>query len=114
MDCSVDKELSGWLHSKNCNQQLNVQVAASDKWSSPGVSIGIGLFSIFVGDMDSWIKCTLSKFADDTNAVDMQEERDATQRDLDRLERWLCAKLIKFNKDKYRVLHHCRGKPQYQ
>ena len=51
----------------------------------------IVLFNIFVGDTDSRIKCTLSKFPDDTKlsgVVYMLEgRRDAIQMELDRLER---------------------------
>ena len=50
--------------------------------------MGLALFNIFVGDMDSGIERTLSKFADDTKlcgVVNMLDRRDAIQRDPDRV-----------------------------
>ncbi|KAJ7407267.1 rna-directed dna polymerase from mobile element jockey-like [Willisornis vidua] len=46
-------------------------------------------------------------------AVNTLEGRDATQRDLDRLERWANANLIKFNQAKCKVLHWHRGNSRY-
>ncbi|GAB0183409.1 hypothetical protein GRJ2_000806200 [Grus japonensis] len=46
-------------------------------------------------------------------AVNMLEGRDATQRDLDRLERWARAKCMKFNKAKGKVLHMSRRNPKH-
>ena len=62
--------------------------------------LGLILFSIFINDVDSVIKCTLSKFADDTklwDVVNTPEGWDAIQRDLDRIEQWTQVNIMKFN-----------------
>ena len=72
--------------------------------------LGPILFSIFINYIDSAVECTVGKFANDSKlcgAVDMPKERDAIQRDLDRLGQWAQENFMRFNKSKCKVL--CLG-----
>lgn len=63
---------------------------------SQGSVLGPALLNIFVTDNKSEIESTLSKFANNTKLGGAG--RTAVHSELDSLERWHCANLMKFNK----------------
>lgn len=67
------------------------------------------LFNVFINNLDEGTKYTLGKSADDTKigrgAVSVLEGRADFQRDLDSLEKRADRNLMKFNKNKYQILH---------
>ncbi|CAM5138802.1 unnamed protein product [Natator depressus] len=112
--------IDSWLGRRAQQVVINGSMSSLQPISSgvpQGLVLGPVLFNTFINDQEDGVDCTFRKFADDTKLggeVDMLEDRDKIQRALDKLEDWAKRNLMRFNKDKCRVLHLGRKNPMHR
>lgn len=116
VDCSVGKELAGWVHPESSDQWPSAWMETRDQSCHPGVHIWTSTV-YYLHQWQSGIKWILGKLANDPKlcgVVGTCGEWDAIQRNLDKLEDLACVSLLRFNKTKCKVLHHSPGNPWHQ
>ena len=73
-----------------------------------GSVLSPALFSVFIDELEKGLMSDVLKFADDTKIsrrVDSEEDGGVLQEDLDRLVEWSEVWQMRFNVDKYKVMH---------
>ncbi|CAM4404901.1 unnamed protein product [Caretta caretta] len=104
-ECTI-RWIESWL---DCQAQQVVINGSMSSWQPvssrvpQGSVLGPVLFNISINDLEDDVDCSLSRFADDYTKLGGVVDR--IQRDPDKLEDWAKRNLMRFNKDKYRILH---------
>ena len=102
-------------HSQSCGQQLSGCVDTMVFFR--GFQVVLVLFNLVVTDLDSAVECTFSKFVGVINFCDVVNTvkiRYAIQRDRDKLQRWVCANLIKINKAMCKDIHESQSNAMHK
>lgn len=113
-----------WLGSflDNRKQRVRVGKGLSD-WKKvtsgvpQGSVLGPTLFVIFIDDLPSEVESTVALFADDTKmyrVVQSEDDHQALQRDINKLEKWSRMWQLPFNTDKCKIMHYGRNNPQFE
>ena len=111
----MGNQLCSWVESwlTNRKQRVVINGEASD-WLEvtsgvpQGSVLGPLLFLIYINDIDFGVSSKISKFADDTKLGGKAltiGDCESIQKDLDHLSIWSEKWLLKFNKDKCKVMH---------
>ena len=111
----IDGRLLSWLEQFLLNRKMRVQINENvSDWFAvlsgipQGSVLGPLLFIIFVQDLPQWVTNSIMMFADDTKLwarISRQEDGEALQRDLRKLEEWSKMWLLSFNPEKCKVMH---------
>ena len=111
----VGGKLWGWLKDWLSGRYQRVVVnGMMSEWAlvesgvPQGTVLGGPLFTVFVKDLDEWIRAFLRKFADDTKAasiVNNQEDATRFQKDIDALMAWADCWAMEFNQAKCKIMH---------
>ena len=75
----MNEEMAAGLSPESSGQWLNVWMEFSDKCYPQHSVLRLIVFNIFINDIDSGVKCTLSKFTDDIQAAECNQHTRGTE-----------------------------------